>query len=119
MESKERRKYMRITADMEAEYWAKGPSMQSGQVRVRDFSRQGVGVLFPKPVERGEHVDLTMKVPGDNIPIFATAEVTWSGSREGVGQGAGLRFLSIKPLDLARLLDFVYSRWLGELKQKI
>ena len=120
MDTKERRKYMRITADLQAEYWAKGPSMQSGQVRVRDFSRQGLGVFFPKPVERGEHVDLTVKVPGDNIPIFATAEVSWSGSGEEPGQvGAGLRFLAIKPLDLARLLDFVYSRWLGELKQKI
>lgn len=120
METKERRKYMRITADLEAEYWAKGPTMQSGQVRVRDFSRQGLGVLLPRPVERGEHVDLTMKVPGDNVPIFATTEVTWSHSSEGTGLiGAGLRFLSIKPLDLARLLDFVYSRWLGELKQKI
>lgn len=120
METKERRKYMRIAADLEAEYWAKGPTMQSGQVRVRDFSRQGVGVLLPKPVGRGEHVDLTMKVPGDNIPIFATAEVSWSHPAQEQGLvGAGLRFLSIKPLDLARLLDFVYSRWLGELKQKI
>lgn len=120
MDTKERRKYMRIAADLEAEYWAKGPTMQSGPVRVRDFSRQGLGVLLPKPVERGEHVDLTMKVPGDNIPIFATAEVTWARPAEETGQvGAGLRFLSIKPLDLARLLDFVYSRWLGELKQKI
>ena len=122
MDSKERRKFMRITADLEAEYWAKGPSLQSDQVRVKDFSRQGLGALFPKPVERGEHVDLTMKVPGDNIPIFATAEVTWSdpGSEGKAGQvGAGLRFISIKPLDLARLLDFVYSRWLGDLKQKI
>ncbi|MBI3322804.1 MAG: PilZ domain-containing protein [Candidatus Omnitrophica bacterium] len=120
MDTKERRKYMRITADLEADFWAKGPTMQSGHVRVRDFSRQGLGVLFPKRVERGEHVDLTMKVPGDNVPIFATAEVTWSGGGEGEGQmGAGLKFLSIKPLDLARLLDFVYSRWLGDLKQKI
>ena len=120
MDSKERRKYMRITADLEADYWAKGPTMQSGQARVRDFSRQGLGAFFPKPVERGEHVDLTMKVPGDNIPIFATAEVTWSEPNgKGERVGAGLRFVSIKPLDLARLLDFVYSRWLGDLKQKI
>ena len=120
MDSRERRKFMRITADMDAEYWAKGPTMQSGQVRVKDFSRQGLGVLFPKSVQRGEHVDLTLKVPGDNIPIFASAEVTWSHAEEGESRvGAGLKFLSIKPLDLARLLDFVYSRWLGDLKQKI
>ena len=72
---KERRKLMRISADLETEYWAKGPSMISGQARVRDFSREGLGILFPKPVRQGEHVDITLKVPGDNIPIFATTEV--------------------------------------------
>ena len=41
--SKERRKFMRITADLEGEYWAKGPSMMNGQVRVKDFSREGLG----------------------------------------------------------------------------
>ena len=121
MQTKERRKFMRIDAELEAEYWAKGPSMTSGQAEVRDFSREGLGVLFPGPVERGEHVDLTMKVPGDNVPIFATAQVAWSEepTPDRPKVIAGLQFVSIKPLDLARLLDFIYSRWLGNLKEKI
>ena len=118
METKERRKFMRIEADLEAQYRAKGPTMGSGSARVRDFSREGLGVFFPKPVEQGEHVDLTVKVPGDNVPIFATAEVTWTELTEKQETGAGLRFVNIKPLDLARLLDFVYSRWLGSLRGK-
>ena len=120
MPIKERRKFMRITTALEAEYWAKGPTMASGQMQVRDFSREGVGVLFPKPVSPGEHVDLTLKVPGDNIPIFATGEVTWAiQEKEQTRTGAGLRLVTIKPLDLARLLDFVYSRWLGGVRQGI
>ena len=119
MEGKERRKFMRIQADLKADYYAKGPSLESGQARVRDFSREGIGAWFPKRVKAGEHVDLTLKVPGDNMPVFATAEVTWSNPQGEAGAGAGLKLLSIKPLDLARLLDFVYSHWLGDLKQKI
>ena len=112
---KERRKLMRIAADLETGYWAKGGSMTAGQARIRDFSREGLGVLFPTLVRRGEHVDFTMHVPGDNIPIFATAEVAWTGEETPEGpSGAGLRFIAIKPLDLARLLDFVYSCWLGK-----
>ncbi|MBI3312225.1 MAG: PilZ domain-containing protein [Candidatus Omnitrophica bacterium] len=117
---KERRKLMRIAADLQAEYWAKGPSMEAGQARIRDFSREGLGALFPRPVRRGEHVDLTMHVPGDNIPIFATAEVAWSDEKAAEEKtGAGLRFVLIKPLDLARLLEFVYSGWLGKAGKKV
>ena len=114
----ERRKFLRIETELDTEYWAKGPTMASGQAQVRDFSREGLRVFFPRSVSRGEHVDLTRRVPGDNIPIFATAEVAWA-QPEGATVGAGLKFLSIKPLDLARLLDFVYSRWLGNLRQKV
>lgn len=120
MDTKERRKYMRVEADLEADYWAKGPSMESGRAKVRDFCREGLGVVFPGLVGRGEHVDLTLKVPGDNVPIFATAQVAWAHPAPEPKQvGAGLRFVAIKPLDLARLLDFIYSRWLGAIQQKI
>ncbi len=117
---KERRKFMRISTALEVNYWAKGPSMISGQAKVRDFSRQGLGMIFSHSVQRGEHVDLTLKVPGDNVPIFATAEVAWAQSEKNpTDGGAGLKLLSIKPLDLARLLDFVYSRWLGGIRESL
>lgn len=120
MPIKERRKFMRIATELEAEYWAKGPSMVSGQARICDFSREGIGLSLSQPVREGEFVDLTLKVPGDNIPIFATTTVAWSKpSKERPLLGAGLRFHSIKPLDLARLLDFVYSRWLGDVRQAL
>lgn len=117
MPPNERRKFMRIETALEAEYWAKGPSMTSGRARIRDFCREGLGMLLPKLVKPGEHVDLTLKVPGDNVPIFATGEVTWAQPQKEDSQvGAGVRLLSIKPLDLARLLDFVYSHWLGSVR---
>jgi len=120
MPIKERRKFMRIATQLEADFWAKGPSMVSGQVQVRDFSREGIGVLLPKRVEDKEHLDLTLRVPGDNVPIFATAEVAWTRpAKDRPGTGAGLRLVTIKPLDLSRLLDFVYSRWLGKVRSDL
>lgn len=94
--------------------------MATGQARIRDFSREGLGVLLPRGVEQGEHMDLTFRVPGDNVPIFATAKVTWAeAAKDKTGVGAGLQLLSIKPLDLARMLDFVYSRWLGGVRKTL
>jgi c-di-GMP-binding flagellar brake protein YcgR len=118
--TKERRKFLRIATSLEAVYWAKGPSMATGQAQVKNFSREGVGVLLPQSVEQGEYLDLTFKVPGDQIPILATGQVAWaSASKDQTGVGAGLKFRSIKPLDLARLLDFVYARWLGALRESL
>ena len=114
MPSKERRKFMRIGTELGADYQAKGSSMTSGRVQIRDFCREGLGVWFSGTVKKGEHVDLTLKVPGDNTPILATGEVTWTQAQKApVRVGGGLKFLAINPLDLARLLDFVYARWLG------
>ena len=111
---------MRINTDLEAGYWAKGPSLAKGQAAVHNLSREGAGIFLKTPVESGEHVDLTFKVPGDNIPVFATMEVAWAyPEQEKERIGVGLRFLSIKPLDLARLLDFVYSQWLGGIRKQL
>ncbi len=120
MTSKERRKFMRIATALEADYWAKGPSMATGHAQVRNFSREGVGIFLSRSVEQGEYLDLTFKVPGEQVPIYATGEVAWaSAAKDQTGVGVGLKFLSIKPLDLARLLDFVYARWLGALRESL
>ncbi len=114
MPIKERRKFMRLGTQLKADFFAKGPSMASGEAYIQNFCREGLGVLFHQAIQKGEHVDLTLKIPGDNAPILATGKVAWAQpSQEKNRIGAGLKFLSIKPLDLARLLDFVYSRWLG------
>jgi len=44
MSTKERRKFMRIATEMQADYWAKGSSMVNGQGQVRDFSREGTSL---------------------------------------------------------------------------
>lgn len=110
----ERRKFMRIGTTLTADYWAKGPSMASGQAEIRDFCREGLGARFSGVVGKGECVDLTLKVPGEEAPILATGEIAWTVEQEDSNKvGGGIRFVSIQPLDLARLLDFVYARWLG------
>lgn len=120
MPIKERRKFMRISTTLQTEFWAKGPTMAMGEAQIRDFSREGLGLMLSQSVRQGEHMDLTLRVPGDKIPIFATAEVAWSQPvKDQTGIGAGLHFLEIKPLDLARLLDYVYSKWLGNVRASL
>lgn len=108
----ERRRYMRFRAELDADYWASGASSgTAGRARVQDISREGMRVALAAPLPAGEQVEFTLQVPGDNIPIFATGEVTWA-AEEGPAAGAGIRFRRIKPLDLARVLDYLYALWL-------
>lgn len=107
---------MRFHADLDADYWAKGaagyPSggrVAAGRGRVQDVSREGLRLAIPQPPPAGERLELTLQVPGDNVPVYATGEVAWAAPPAG----AGIRFLQIKPLDLARMLDYLYARWLG------
>jgi len=85
MGTDERREDIRIDTDLQAEYWAKGSSKQTGAAEIQDFSRKGLKMLFAEPVEAGEQIDLSLTVPGDNIPIFATAEVAWTDEQEKQG----------------------------------
>ena len=103
---------MRFQADLAADYWARGGSGASGRAQVMDVSRDGMRVAVPHELPRGERLKFSLQVPGDNVPIFGTGEVAWASPAEAV-HGAGLRFLQIKPLDLARMLDYLYTRWLG------
>jgi len=105
---RERRRFMRFRANLEADYQARGSSSAAGRAQVQDFSREGMRVAVPHPLSAGERVEFTMQVPGDAVPIVAMGEVAWA-----VASGIGIRFRQIKPLDLARMLDYLYARWLG------
>ena len=108
----ERRRYLRFSADLEVLYWAAGAAAVAGRARVRDVSRQGVCVASPALLPRGESMEMTFHMPGDNVPVFATGQIVWAAPGASAPT-AGIRFVTIKPLDLARLLDYSYARWLG------
>ena len=103
---------MRFRSDLETAYWSRGSVAVGGRARVHDVSREGMRVGIAQALPAGESVEFTLQVPGDNVPVFATGEVAWAGGGAAL-DGMGIRFRHIKPLDLARVLDYLYARWLG------
>ena len=120
MTTTERRKFMRFDTTMDGSYEViKGEG--KGNSEVRNLSREGIQVMVDRELEKGAEVGLHLNVPGDNIPIFACAQVAWHkkvGSQENRPYAIGMKFTKIDRFDKARLLDYVYTTWLKFLKRE-
>ena len=88
--------------------------------KVKNISSEGALVLTDKRFGQGAEINLSMDVPGDNVPIFATCQVAWQqeGSNSSGPYETGLRFTKIDNSDRGRLLEYTYLQWLKILDRK-
>ena len=87
--------------------------------KVRNISKEGALILADKKLREGTEIKLSMDVPGDNVPIFASCEVAWQkGSSHNDLYETGVRFKNIDGPDRGRLLEYIYLQWLKLLDKK-
>jgi len=81
--------------------------------KVKNISKEGALILVDKELCEGEELNLSVDVPGDNVPIFANCEVAWQkNDHRGNFYETGVKFKKIDNLDRSRLLEFIYLQWL-------
>ncbi|MDD5437305.1 MAG: PilZ domain-containing protein [Candidatus Omnitrophica bacterium] len=81
--------------------------------KVKNLSKEGALIVSDKRLRQGSEIHLTMDVPGDNVPIFASCEVAWQKGQTGTGSyETGLKFKKIENSDKGRLLEYIYTQWL-------
>lgn len=117
----ERRKFMRFNTVLHGSYEMHGGENGGGKAEIKNLSREGVGLIMDKELEKGAEVGLYLNVPGDNVPIYACAEVAWNKKADAQNDepvASGLRFTKIDRYDRARLLDHVYAQWLKFLRKE-
>ena len=103
----DRRKYMRFNTPLDMEYRTLTHNPIFGKALARDLSKEGVRFGLKQDIPIGTSVEISMNVPGDNLPVFATGKVAWADGLE-----AGVRLTKISPADRARVLEYVYKEWL-------
>ena len=87
--------------------------------KVKNISNGGALVLADRKLGEGAEINLSMDVPGDNVPIFAACRVAWQEVLDNNGSYAtGLKFTKIDNSDKGRLLEYIYSQWLKILNRK-
>ena len=116
---RERRRFMRFEAILEVIYSLLGKPASKAKSYLKDLSKEGLRLIGNNPLQRGSLVELEMKIPGDNIPIFAFGEVAWARETENSKYDAGIKFTKIKNNDRLRLLDYVYDQWVKTKKKKL
>ena len=109
----ERRQFLRFETALSALCdIVKGKHKESS--KVKNISKEGALVLLERPLKEGDEVNLSMDVPGDNIPIFASCEVAWQKVhlKDDRYYETGVRFKRIDGSDKGRLLEYIYLQWL-------
>ena len=106
----ERRKFLRFQTALNAlcEIFA-----ERRKAPVKNISKEGALLVLDKQLREGTELNLSMDVPGDNVPIFASCEVAWQkGPLENNTYETGVRFKRIDSSDRGRLLEYIYVQWL-------
>jgi hypothetical protein len=85
--------------------------------KVANISKDGAMLITPKALREGSEINLSMDVPGDNIPVFASCHVAWQKEQRRSGgempsYETGVRFIKIDGHDKGRLLEYIYTQWL-------
>jgi len=115
----EKRKFMRFDAVLEVIYGILGNSASKTKSYLKNLSKEGLGLIGNRPLQKGSFVELEMKIPGDNIPIFAFGEVAWANETDKSKYDTGIKFTKIKNQDRVRLLDYVYDQWVKIKKENL
>ena len=108
----ERRKFLRFETALKAlcEIVQNKSRLSS---HVKNISKEGALLVTEKPIFQGSELNLSIDVPGDNVPIFASCEVAWQKEQGGDHlYETGVRFTHINNLDRGRLLEHIYTQWL-------
>jgi c-di-GMP-binding flagellar brake protein YcgR len=86
---------------------------REGRFKVKNISKEGALVVIDRKLRDGETITMTMDVPGDNVPVYASGEVAWQKNvSEDGGYHTGVRFTKIDNHDKGRLLEYIYLQWL-------
>jgi hypothetical protein len=109
----ERRKFLRFNTPLDMEYKTLTLNPIFGKSLAKDLSKEGVRFGITHTVPVGTPVEISMTVPGDNLPVFATGKIAWAD-----GLDAGVKLTKISQNDRARVLEYVYKEWLKMSKRE-
>ncbi len=109
----ERRRYVRFKMPLDVEYKTLTLNPIFGKTLAKDLSREGMRLGLKEEMSSGTPIEITLNVPGDNLPVFAVGRVAWADGLE-----VGIKLTRISLPDRDRVLAYVYREWVKSKKNK-
>ena len=115
---REKRKYVRLREPMDLVYKLakKVKPQRSYSTFIQDIGGGGIKILAKSDLREGDLLEMEIRIPGLKHPIESIGEVVWfvtGPEANGKHQEAGVRFRDIHPVDLHRILEYIYTEALG------
>ncbi|MGB2631099.1 MAG: PilZ domain-containing protein [Candidatus Omnitrophota bacterium] len=81
------------------------------RVRINDISGSGIGIITNEKMNKADKLHLELNIPGDDIPLFVTGQVTWVSEDMNNDNyyRAGMRLTNLNRTDKARLIKYISS----------
>ena len=109
---KDKRRFLRMGAFLEGTFQTQDG--KNGLVMLTNFNREGIKASLNRKLPSGEIIKLEIWIPGSIIPVFASAQIVWTGKSSEdwtYEYDSGVRINEIDEGDRQRILDFAYENW--------
>jgi hypothetical protein len=111
----ERRKFSRLNILVDVSY-SKKNSVSSGNLTLtKNISKGGICFVGYEKLNEADIIDLKIFLPGEKLPITATAKVSWvkefviGDPSRGVRYDVGAEFISIQEGTIKKFDDYMQS----------
>ena len=114
----ENRKFIRLKSPLPAEYrLIKKHKRQKTLVSsIKNISVGGLSLILKEELRQGDLIQIDIEVPHWVEPVRVVGDVIWysvSRDKERPAHEAGVRFREVNPVELHKILDYVYSVAIG------
>ena len=114
----ENRKFIRLKAPLPAEYRMikKHKRQKTHSTFIKNISIGGLSLILVEEARHGDLMQIHIRVPYLQDPVAVTGDVIWhSASRgnENTIHEAGVQFRDVNPVELHKVLDYIYSVAIG------
>lgn len=115
----ERRKFIRLQAPIGLTYRKAGSQKRDRATLIsllKNIGGGGVRFIAREDLTEGDILELEIEIPNTDNAIRAEGEVVWfshTQEKDRDVREAGIRFRSIQPKDLQRILDYVHTTGIG------
>ena len=108
----ERRKFLRFETALNAFCDVVSEKSRAAS-KIKNISKEGALLVVGQKLPEGSELNLSMDVPGDNVPIFASCQVAWQKETNASHTyETGVKFIKIDSIARGRLLEYIYTQWL-------